>query len=70
MERPVHPSFGWVKLVCCGWEEISVDGEEMKEQKRTSKIIDTLSYALNITVSHCHHYISPIFDLFIIIFKW
>jgi len=50
MQKPIHPSFGWVKPRC-GQVEILVVEEKMKEQKRFSKIIDIVSYALKMGVT-------------------
>ena len=41
MQRPTHPSFGWVEIyhwMGDGWAEI--------EQRKVFKIIDTVSYVL------------------------
>ena len=43
MQRPVHPSFGWVKT--------PVDGYKNKGGKRCSKTIDIVSYALEVSVN-------------------
>ena len=42
MQRPVHPSFGWIKPL---WTGRNMDGEvnKMKEQKRCSKTYCHLS---------------------------
>ena len=35
---------------CCGWVEISVDGKKFKCSKRSSEIINIVSYALKMGV--------------------
>ena len=43
MQRPTHPSFGCVKPV--------LTDKKMKAQNRSSKIIDIVSYALEMSVN-------------------
>ena len=50
MKRPVHPSFGWVKTNMDGYK-YGWTGTKMKEQKRSSKPIDIVSYALKVSVN-------------------
>ena len=51
MKRPVHPSFGQVKTNMDEWWT----GKKMKEQKRSSKTIDIVSYALKVSVKIVSH---------------
>ena len=53
MRRPVHPSFGQVKTVVDG-SKYGWTGKQMKEQKRFSKTIDIVSYALKSECKWCH----------------
>ena len=47
-----RPPIIWMGRNCCGWVELWVDGEEeQKEQKRSSKTIDIVSYALEASVN-------------------
>ena len=46
MQRPVHPSFGWVKPT------VGVGGREKNEgAKKSSKTIDIVSYSLEVSVN-------------------
>ena len=50
MQRPVHPSFEWVAPVVDG-QKYGGRGKKMMEQKRSSKTIDIVSYALQVSVN-------------------
>ena len=49
-QRPVHPSFGWVKTNVAGYK-YGWTGKKMKNQKRSSKTIDIVSYALKVSAN-------------------
>ena len=53
-----HPSIIWTGKTHCGRAEICVDvwwtGNKIKEQKRSSKIIDIVSYAPTTDFKWCH----------------
>ena len=60
MQRPVHLSLGWVKTLVDGRnmggrvvDRYKNEGAntKMKEQKRSSKAIDIVSYALEVSVN-------------------
>ena len=54
MQRPVHPSFGWVKPIMDGYKYGWTGGGWVKNEgakKRSSKTIYIVSYALKVSVN-------------------
>ena len=58
VQRPVHPSFGWVKTNI--WTGRNMGGRVKNEgAKRSSKTIDIVSYALKVSVNGVKCVCSP-----------
>ena len=51
MQRPSHPSFGWVKTIVDGLKYGWTGKKNEGAKKRCPKIIDIVSYALEVSVN-------------------